>query len=140
MRPEIGPQERIFSGPGLTDMTALDLGDGLNNCRRVTPLLGRIGDKWTVLTIVVLRRGPRRFNDIRRSIEGISQQMLSRTLKMLERDGMVIRTTFPTTPPQVQYELSKLGHSLSGPVLAVGKWAYDHLEEIDAERARYDHD
>lgn len=119
-------------------MTAPGSGDGLSDCRRVTPLLGRIGDKWTVLTIVVLQRGPRRFNDIRRSIDGISQQMLSRTLKMLERDGMVIRTTFPTTPPQVQYELSDLGVSLSGPVLAVGKWAYDHLEQIDAARNRYD--
>src|SRR5262249_4748248 len=100
--------------------------------------LNRVGDKWTVFTIVVLRGGPRRFNDIKRSIDGISQQMLSRTLKLLERDGMVVRTAIPTTPPQVQYELSELGKSLSVPVLAVGRWAYDHLAEIDAAQTEYD--
>jgi DNA-binding HxlR family transcriptional regulator len=112
--------------------------DVLSDCRRVIPVLARIGDKWTVLVIVVLRGGPRRFNMLKRSIDGISQQMLTRTLKALERDGMIIRTTFPTTPPQVQYELSELGNSLSLPVLALGKWAYDHLSAIDNARRLYD--
>jgi DNA-binding HxlR family transcriptional regulator len=112
--------------------------DGLGNCRRVQPLLARVGDKWTVLVIVVLRNGPQRFNELKRCVDGISQQMLTRTLKALERDGMVIRTTFPTTPPQVQYELSDLGGSLSSPLFALGKWAYDNLSAIDAAHDRYD--
>ncbi|HEY4200645.1 MAG TPA: helix-turn-helix domain-containing protein [Devosiaceae bacterium] len=119
-------------------VTTAQEGDVLSNCRRVTPVISRIGDKWTVLIIAVLRHGPCRFNAIKRAVDGISQQMLTRTLKSLERDGMVIRTTFPTTPPQVQYELSELGQSLSGPVLALGKWAYDHLAAIDQARATYD--
>lgn len=112
--------------------------DPLRNCRRVQPVLSRVGDKWTVLVIVVLRHGPHRFNELKRHIDGISQQMLTRTLKGLERDGMLIRTTFPTTPPQVQYQLSDLGISLSAPVLALGKWAYDNLSAIDAAHERYD--
>ena len=110
----------------------------LRDCRRVSPVLSRVGDKWTVLIIVVLRNGPCRFNAIKRNVDGISQQMLTRSLKSLERDGMVTRTTFPTTPPQVQYELSELGHSLSEPVLALGKWAFEHLGAIDQAQARYD--
>jgi DNA-binding HxlR family transcriptional regulator len=110
----------------------------LRNCRRVIPVLSRVGDKWTVPILVVLRSGPCRFNAIKRNVDGISQQMLIRGLKSLERDGMVIRTTLPTTPPQVQYELSELGHSLSGPVFALGKWAFEHLGAIDQAQARYD--
>ena len=119
-------------------MTKVAAVDVLSDCRRVTPVISRIGDKWTVLIIAVLRHGPCRFNAIKRAVDGISQQMLTRTLKSLERDGMVIRTTFPTTPPQVQYELSELGVSLSGPVLALGKWAFDHLSAIDHAREKYD--
>ena len=119
-------------------MTTVHTDDVLSDCRRVTPVISRIGDKWTVLVIAVLRNGPCRFNAIKRTVHGISQQMLTRTLKSLERDGMVIRTTFPTTPPQVQYELSRLGQSLSGPVLALGKWAFDNLSAIDQAREKYD--
>jgi DNA-binding HxlR family transcriptional regulator len=119
-------------------MTATGKPDMLSDCRHVLPVLSRVGDKWTVLVIVVLRNSPHRFNELKRSIDGISQQMLTRTLKALERDGMVIRTTFPTMPPQVQYELSELGKSLSEPVLALGKWAYDNLSSIDKAQVRYD--
>ncbi len=119
-------------------MTAGESGVVMNDCRRVIPVLARVGDKWTVLVIVVLRNGPRRFNELKRCIDGISQQMLTRTLKTLERDGMVIRTAFPTRPPQVQYELSELGKSLSTPVLALGKWAYENLSAIDEAREKYD--
>lgn len=119
-------------------MTAGGKGDVLSECRRVTPVIARIGDKWTVLVIVVLRNGPHRFNELKRCIDGISQQMLTRTLKALERDGMVTRTTFPTTPPQVQYELSELGRSLSVPVLALGKWAHENLHAIDSAQRCYD--
>jgi len=115
-----------------------DIADVLRECRTVAPILAQVGDKWTVLVIVTLNRGPRRFNEIKRNITGISQQMLTRTLKALERDGMVLRTTFPTTPPQVQYELSALGRSLSEPVLALGKWVRDNIVEIEEARARYE--
>lgn len=115
-----------------------DIADVLRECRTVAPILSQVGDKWTVLVIVTLNRGPRRFNEIKRNVTGISQQMLTRTLKALERDGMVVRTTFPTTPPQVQYELSTLGKSLSEPVLALGKWVRDNIAEIEDARKRYE--
>lgn len=113
-------------------------GVALDECRRLTPVLSRLGDKWTLLVVAVLRRGPRRFNDIKRDIDGISQQMLTRTLRSLARDGMVRRTVFPTIPPQVQYDLTPLGVSLSLPVLALGRWVHEHLDEIDAARQAFD--
>jgi DNA-binding HxlR family transcriptional regulator len=110
----------------------------LKDTRRVSRVLNRVGDKWSVLVIVLLQPGPRRFNDIKRSIEGISQQMLTRTLRALERDGIVSRTILPSSPPQVEYALTKLGQSLSKPVLALGKWACDHIGEIDDAQNRFD--
>lgn len=109
-----------------------------SDCRRVSEILGRVGDKWTVLIVMTLRERPRRFNDIKRTVGGISQQMLTRTLKGLERDGMVTRTVFPTVPPQVEYELTPLGHSLSEPVIRLGEWAQAHSDEIERNRTRYD--
>src|SRR3954452_3934379 len=87
------------------------------DCRKVSQILARIGEKWSMLVVMLLRDGPRRFNDIKRNTGGISQQMLTRTLRALERDGMVTRTIFPTSPPQVEYRLTELGRSLSEPVL-----------------------
>jgi DNA-binding HxlR family transcriptional regulator len=98
----------------------------------------RVGDKWTVLAVMLLRAGPRRFNEIKRMIGGISQRMLTLTLRGLERDGMVTRTVYPTIPPRVDYDLTPLGHSLSKPVLALGMWAFAHIDEIDAARATFD--
>jgi DNA-binding HxlR family transcriptional regulator len=112
--------------------------DATANCGAVGELLGRIGDRWTALVVMALRDRPRRFNDIRRRVGGISQQMLTRTLKALERDGMVERTVHATSPPQVEYALTALGHSLSGPVLQLGQWARAHLAAIRDNRARYD--
>lgn len=130
-------QERIDLGRGHMGMT-----DGgryvLKDTRRVGRVLTRVGDKWSVLVIVLLQLGPRRFNDIKRNIEGISQQMLTRTLRALERDGIVSRTILPGSPPQVEYALTKLGQSLSKPVLALGKWACDHIREIDNAQSRFD--
>jgi DNA-binding HxlR family transcriptional regulator len=118
---------------------ALPAQPGLHtDCRKISEILSRVGDKWTVLIVMVLRERPRRFNDIKRTVGGISQQMLTRTLKALERDGMVSRTVHPTVPPQVEYELTALGHSLSEPVMQLGTWAGRHLGEIEANRARYD--
>jgi DNA-binding HxlR family transcriptional regulator len=110
------------------------------HCRKVGKVLAIVGDKWTVMIVRVLMERPRRFNDIKRTIGGISQQMLTRTLKALERDGMVTRTVHPTVPPQVEYALTELGQSLAIPVRALGAWAGDHLDEIETNRARYDED
>ena len=108
------------------------------DCRKVGQILARAGEKWSMLVVMLLRAGPRRFNDIKRNTGGISQQMLTRTLRGLERDGMVTRTIFPTSPPQVEYTLTELGHSMSEPVLAFGRWVREHLAEVDAARDRFD--
>ena len=109
-----------------------------SDCRSVSEILARVGDKWTVLVVMCLRERPRRFNDIKRTVGGISQQMLTRTLRLLERDGMVLRTVYPTVPPQVEYALTDLGRSLSEPVKALGVWAQAHLGVIYDNRQRYD--
>jgi DNA-binding HxlR family transcriptional regulator len=108
------------------------------DCAKVSQVFARIGEKWSMLVVMLLRDGPRRFNDIKRNTGGISQQMLTRTLRGLERDGMVTRTIFPTSPPQVEYRLTQLGHSMSEPVLAFGLWVREHLAEVDAARERFD--
>lgn len=110
------------------------------DCRFVTEILGRIGDKWSVLVVMLLANGPRRFNEIRRLIGGISQRMLTLTLRGLERDGLVTRTVFPTIPPRVDYELTDLGQSLGTPIRALGEWAYANRKPIEAARARFDRD
>ncbi|MEO7787468.1 MAG: helix-turn-helix domain-containing protein [Sphingomicrobium sp.] len=107
-------------------------------CREVSSILSRIGDKWTVLVVMMLAGGPRRFNDLKRSIGGVSQRMLTLTLRGLERDGMVTRTLYPTIPPRVEYELTELGQSLREPVDALGSWAFAHLPYITAARAAFD--
>ena len=109
-----------------------------SDCRGVASILARVGDKWSVFVIMLLGDGPRRFNEIKRMIAGISQRMLTLTLRGLERDGLVTRTVFPTIPPRVDYELTDLGRGLSQPVEALGKWAYDHQTEIEDARARFD--
>lgn len=112
--------------------------DAHAHCRKLSNVLNIVGDKWTVMVVRALMDQPRRFNDIRRTIGGISQQMLTRTLKALERDGMVSRTVHPTVPPQVEYALTALGHSLAVPLRALGSWAGEHLEDIEQNRLRYD--
>ena len=107
-------------------------------CRQVSRILARVGDKWTVLVVMLLGGGPRRFNDIKRQVDGISQRMLTLTLRMLERDGMVRRTVTPVIPPRVDYELTPLGRSLLDPVRALGEWAQANIETIEAARAVFD--
>ena len=104
----------------------------------MSELLSRVGDKWTVLIVKALDTKPRRFNELKRVIGGISQQMLTRTLRTLERDGMVARTVHPTVPPQVAYALTPLGRSLAVPVMALADWSFAHLPQIHANRAAYD--
>lgn len=107
-------------------------------CIPIRAILARIGDKWSVLIVMLLSDGPKRFSALRRAIEGISQRMLTLTLRGLERDGLVSRTVFATIPPRVDYELTPLGHSLREPVIALGRWAYDNQQAIDAARRRFD--
>jgi DNA-binding HxlR family transcriptional regulator len=107
-------------------------------CKRFSGILNLIGDKWTVMIVMTLTERSRRFNDIKRTIGGISQQMLARTLRALERDGMVARTVHPTVPPQVEYALTDLGRSLADPIRELGCWAGAHIGEIESNRAAFD--
>jgi DNA-binding HxlR family transcriptional regulator len=110
------------------------------DCRKVSQVLARVGDKWSVLIVMQLAEGEMRFTEIKRRVNGISQRMLTLTLRGLERDGLVTRTIHPTIPPRVDYALTELGHSLCRPVMALGQWALAHVNEIDAARARFDRD
>lgn len=104
------------------------------DCRPISQMLGRIGDKWTIMTITMLLDGPRRFNELRRMIGGISQQMLTRTLRALENDGLVLRKVYPTIPPQVEYSLSPLGRSLAVPLTHLTGWVLENMAEIEGNR------
>ncbi len=108
------------------------------DCPRIAPVLSRVGDKWSILVVMLLASGPRRFNDIKRSVGGISQRMLTLTLRGLERDGLLTRTQFPTIPPRVDYALTDLGQSLCTPVSALGRWAMDHIVEIESSQLMFD--
>ena len=108
------------------------------SCVAVREVLNRVGDKWSVLVIRILGGGPKRFNELKRSIEGISQRMLPLTVRGLERDGLITRTLFPTIPPRVEYDLTRLGRTLLVPVSALAKWADANREEIQAARDKFD--
>lgn len=110
----------------------------LHECKAVAPVLQRVGDKWSILVVMNLAEGSRRFNEIKREVEGISQRMLTLTLRGLERDGLVTRTVFPTIPPRVDYALTDLGHSLRQPVSALGQWAMENRAAMHAARAKFD--
>ena len=108
------------------------------DCRAVSEVLSRVGDKWTILVVSELGNGPKRFNEIRRALGSISQRMLTLTLRGLERDGLVTRTVFPTIPPRVDYELTRLGRSLLEPVSGIGLWARQNQAAIQEARTRFD--
>jgi len=108
------------------------------DCKAVSEVLDRVGDKWSVLVVATLGEGPKRFNELRRAIASISQRMLTLTLRGLERDGLVTRTVFPTIPPRVDYELTGLGRSLLEPVDALGTWARQNRQKIEQARAHFD--
>ncbi len=127
-------QERTATSPGHTRVSDIESHD----CRAVSGILNRIGDKWSVLIIQRLGEGSRRFNEIKRIIDGISQRMLTLTLRNLERDGLVSGTVTPTVPPRVDYALTELGRDLLIPVSALGQWAIQHTPCIEAARARFD--
>jgi DNA-binding HxlR family transcriptional regulator len=107
-------------------------------CGAVSSILSRIGDKWTVLIVMMLADRPRRFNELKRMIGGVSQRMLTLTLRGLERDGLVTRTVFATIPPRVDYELTELGHSLRVPLEGLGNWAFAHISTVERARVEFD--
>ncbi len=110
-----------------------------SDCQRVSAILSRVGDKWTVLVVRQLSDGPRRFSEIQRALGSISQKMLTTTLRGLERDGLISRTVFPTIPPRVEYELTSLGRDLLKPVGALGEWAIRNAERVEKAQAEFDH-
>jgi len=107
-------------------------------CRSITPILQRIGDKWSILIVMMLARGPSRFNELKRLVEGISQRMLTLNLRGLEREGLVSRRIFPTIPPKVEYALTDLGRSLCVHVIGLGQWAEANYDAIEAARQAFD--
>ena len=119
-------------------VTAVPIAHASEDCRAVSAILARVGDKWSVLIVMLLGDGPKRFSEIKRMVGGISQRMLTLTLRGLERDGLVTRTVFAVIPPRVDYALTDLGRSLWLPVEALGAWARAHQGEIAAARRRFD--
>ena len=139
----------ITTKPGAQQPGAKDLSDNhgrltdkdgrlSGDCAAVNDILSTIGDKWTVLIVVTLSKGPMRFNEIRRAVGNISQRMLTLTLRGLERDGFATRTVFPTVPPRVDYALTELGKTLIEPLAAIGSWAITHREEVADARGNFD--
>ncbi|XKG99766.1 helix-turn-helix transcriptional regulator [Pelagibacterium halotolerans] len=104
----------------------------------MSDILNRIGDKWSVMIVGRLGHGTKRFSELKRAVEGISQRMLTLTLRNLERDGLVVRTVYPEIPPRVEYKLTPLGETLLEPINALWDWASVHGEDIARARERYD--
>ncbi|MDX7951025.1 helix-turn-helix domain-containing protein [Lichenihabitans sp. Uapishka_5] len=121
--------------PGSIDTTVPPSAEG---CQAPREVLARVGDKWSVQIVLTLDAGPHRFNQLRRGIPGISQRMLTLTLRGLERDGLVERTSFDTVPPRVDYALTALGRSLAEPVRRLGAWAQANHTHIRAARTDFD--
>ena len=110
-----------------------------SNCTAMSDVLNRIGDKWSVMVVGILSRtGTIRFNELKRSINGVSQRMLTPTLRNLERDGLVTRTIYPEVPPRVEYGLTELGKTLTGPINALWDWSAEHHGSIIDARSIYD--
>ena len=123
--------------PGNTEVTVRIRDRNSEGCRAVHSILALVGDKWSILIIVLLHDGAKRFNEIKRLVTGISQRMLTLTLRGLERDGLVTRTQYPTIPPRVDYELTPLGHSLWEAVEPLGKWATANVKQISKAQAEF---
>ena len=109
-----------------------------DGCQATREILDRIADKWSLYIIATLANGTRRFNELKREIDGISQRMLTLTLRGLERDGLVTRTMYPTIPPRVDYDLTELGRTLWGPVMALVNWADNNKVAIAEAHRRFD--
>ncbi|MGY0071015.1 winged helix-turn-helix transcriptional regulator [Streptomyces sp. QTS137] len=122
---------------GVTTEPVVSCGDEHEDCG-IREVLDRIGDKWSVLVVVELAQGVRRFRQLQRAVPGISQRMLTLTVRRLERDGLVTRTVHPTVPPQVEYELTTMGHSLTHLVKALTDWSAEHRDTIARARQEWD--
>ena len=109
-----------------------------SRCEHISRLVARISDKWTLLVVRVLGRGPCRFNALRREVGEISQKVLASTLRELEENGFVSRTVTPVTPPQVEYALTKLGRDLLKPVQLLAEWAIENASRMEAARTAYE--
>ena len=109
-----------------------------SDCRAISDVLARVGDKWSVLVVTKLGSGTKRFNELRREIGGISQRMLTLTLRGLERDGLITRRIVPASPPGVEYGLTALGRDLLQPVSALGAWALRNQSKIEQSRTKFD--
>ena len=107
------------------------------DCRRAGDILARLGDKWTILLLMVLGDRRMRFTELHRTITGISQRMLTVTLRNLEHDGILIRTVYPTIPPRVEYELSDRGRSLKVALAPIGNWVMENQNDIEVARERF---
>ena len=107
-------------------------------CVGINEVLNRVGDKWSLQVISRLGEGTLRFTELKRSVDGISQRMLTLTLRQLERDGLVERTVYPTVPPKVEYTLSNFGRTILIPVTALADWALTYREDIQAAREAFD--
>jgi len=107
-------------------------------CPAVREVLARVGDKWSILLVGLLADGPKRFSELKRAIDGISQRMLTLTLRGLERDGLLTRTVFPSVPARVDYELTPLGRTLLDSVLGLATWAANNRTAIHTARERFD--
>ncbi|MGD9955970.1 MAG: winged helix-turn-helix transcriptional regulator [Candidatus Nanopelagicales bacterium] len=118
-------------------VSALEADPYDRNCPSRT-VLDRIGDRWTVLVVGALTGGPRRFSELSRRIDGVSQKMLTQTLRGLERDGLVTRTVHPEVPPRVEYELTASGRTLTEPLAALDAWARAHIDDVLRSREEYD--
>ncbi|GAB3116187.1 helix-turn-helix domain-containing protein [Streptomyces calidiresistens] len=128
---------RPGSPPGAAGEPVISCGEEHEDCG-IRDVLDRIGDKWSVLVIVELAAGTRRFRELLRAVPGISQRMLTLTLRRLERDGLVHRTVHPTVPPRVEYRLTAMGHGLTLLLKGLADWSADHRAAIAASRRRWD--
>ena len=108
------------------------------DCKSVRMILDRVGDTWSLYVVGTLGSGAMRFNEIRRSVDGISQRMLTRTLRDLERDGLITRTVYPTKPPSVEYALTEIGSTLLEPAKTLFSWAQKHYASVEHSRRAYD--
>ncbi len=111
-----------------------------SDCRGLADVLSSVGDKWTIMVVGALSKGRLRYNEIRRRVSGISQRMLTLTLKRLEADGIVTRTLFPSVPPRVDYELTELGQTLRAALIPLHLWAARNKQIIAENRAKCDRD
>jgi DNA-binding HxlR family transcriptional regulator len=130
------PTQDAVTEAGLPSLASIK--HGSEDCRAVADVLARVGDKWSILIVALLGQGPRRFNEIKRQVGGISQRMLTLTLKGLERDGLVSRTVTPSVPPRVDYALTELGCDLLKPVSKLGDWARANQARVAEARAKFD--